>query len=77
MLSRSSGGWSSWVLGLSGVSLPLLCFLQNWSISRVLEATPWRSNSVFASFYIFDGVHSLGPSVAVGYVVNPTLFGAN
>ena len=29
-------------------------FLQNWSISKVLEAATWRSNSVFASFYFRD-----------------------
>ena len=29
-------------------------FLQNWSFCRVLEAAPWRSNSVFASFYFKD-----------------------
>ena len=29
-------------------------FLQNWSISKVLEATTWRSNPVFASFFILE-----------------------
>ena len=29
-------------------------FLQNWLISKVLEAATWRSNSVFASFYFRD-----------------------
>ena len=29
-------------------------FLRNWSISKVLEAATWRSNSVFASFYFRD-----------------------
>ena len=28
-----------------------VAFLRNWSISKVLEAATWRSNSVFASFY--------------------------
>ena len=52
-------------------------FLQNWSISKVLEAATWRSNSVFASFYfrvisyVFQGLRSLGPFVAAGSVVNP------
>ena len=54
-------------------------FLQNWwSISKMLEAASWRSNSTFASFYfkdvqhIFEGFRSLGPFIAVGSVVNPT-----
>ena len=52
-------------------------FLQNWSISKVLEAATWRSNSVFASFYfrdiyVFQGLRSLGPFVAAGSVVNPS-----
>ena len=25
-------------------------FLQNWSVSQMLEASTWKSNSVFASF---------------------------
>ena len=50
-------------------------FMQNWSISKVLEAVSWRSNSVFASFYLRDvqyvmeGLRSLGPIVAVGSVL--------
>ena len=42
------------------------------SASSVLEATSWRSNTVFTSFYlkdvqyIFEGVRSLGPFVAAG-----------
>ena len=53
-------------------------FLRNWSISKVLEAAAWRSNSVFASFYfcdfscVFQGLWSLGPFVAAGTVVNPS-----
>ena len=53
-------------------------FLRNWSISKVLEAATWRSNSVFASFYfrdisyVFQGLQSLGPFVAAGSVVNPS-----
>ena len=52
-------------------------FLRNWSISKVLEAATWRSNSVFASFYfrdisyVFEGLRSLGPFVAAGTVVAP------
>ena len=47
-------------------------FFKNWSLSSVLEATSWRSNTVFTSFYlkdvqyIFEGVRSLGPFVAAG-----------
>ena len=45
-------------------------FFKNWSLSSILEATSWRSNMVFTSFYlkdvhyIFEGVRSLGPFVA-------------
>ena len=52
-------------------------FLRNWSISKVLEAATWRSNSVFASFYFkdisfaLDDLRSLGPFVAAGAVVQP------
>ena len=41
-------------------------FLRNWSISKVLKVTTWRSNSVFTSFYFrnisyaFQGLRSLG-----------------
>ena len=45
-------------------------FHRNWSISSVLNAARWRSNSVFTSFYLkdlhFDGLCSLGPFVAAG-----------
>ena len=34
-------------------------FMLNWSVSKVLEATYWRSNSVFASFYLRDIQYSL------------------
>ena len=50
-------------------------FLQNWSVSKVLEAASWSSNSVFASFYLRDvqyvmeGLWSLEPSVAAGSVL--------
>ena len=51
-------------------------FQRNWSISKVLEAATWRSNSVFALYfrdisYVFQGLRSLGPFVAVGSIVNP------
>ena len=47
-------------------------FFKNWSLSSVLEAAFWRSNTVFTSFcfkdlqYVSEGVCSLGPFVAVG-----------
>ena len=62
---------------IRGVSTSTL-FMQNWLVSKVPEAASWRSNSVFASFYlrnvqyIFEGMRSLGPFVAAGAVVNPT-----
>ena len=54
-------------------------FLRNWVVSKVLEAAPWKSNSVFAFFYLNDvsyvieGLRSLGPFVAAGQVVAPFL----
>ena len=50
-------------------------FLRNWSVSKVLETATWRSNPVFASFYLrdtsftLDGCRSLGPYVAAGGVL--------
>ena len=58
-----------------GVATSVL-FRRNWSVSRVLEAATWKSNPVFASFYLrdvslaFDGFRALGPVVAAGSVVN-------
>ena len=52
-------------------------FLRNWVVSKVLEAATWKSNSVFASFYlndvsyVFEGLRSLGPFIAAGQVVAP------
>ena len=51
-------------------------FLKNCSISKVLEAASWRSNSVFSLFYFkdmtmsLDGCNSLGPFVSAGAVVS-------
>ena len=48
--------------------------LQNWSVSKVLEAATWRSNLVFTSFYFqdlsysLDGCSLLSPFVAAGLV---------
>ena len=50
--------------------------MQNWSVSKVLEAASWSLNSVFASFYlrdiqyVFQGLHSLIPIVATGSVLH-------
>ena len=52
-----------------------VAFLRNWSVSKVLEAATWRSNSVFASFYLRDIAYSLedckslGPFVVAGNVI--------
>ena len=54
-----------------------VAFLRNWSVSKVLEAATWRSNSVFASFYLkdvsylFEDLRSLSPFVAAGSVFPP------
>ena len=53
-----------------------ITFMRNWSVSRVLKSVAWRSNSVFASFYLrdiaFHGENgwSLSPFVSAGDVVN-------
>ena len=50
-------------------------FMKTWSVSMALEAASWRSNSVFASFflrgiqYVFEGLRSLGPVVAAGSIL--------
>ena len=57
-----------------GVST-LAAFLKNWLVSKVPEASTWRSNRVFTAFYFcdlsfsLDGCHSLGPFVAAGLVL--------
>ena len=54
-----------------------VAFLRNWSVSKVVEAATWRSNSVFTSFYLkdvsylFEDLRSLGPFVAAGSVLPP------
>ena len=53
-----------------------VAFLKNCSISRVLEAATWKSNSVFSLFYfkdmqyVLEGTKSLGPFVAAGEVIS-------
>ena len=60
---------------IRGVATSAL-FMRNWSVSRVLEAATWKSNPVFASFYLRDvafsleGCSSLGPFVAAGGVIH-------
>ena len=60
---------------LEGVATSV-SFMCNWSVSRVLEAATWRSDPVFASFYlrdvalVFDGFRALGPIVAAGSVTS-------
>ena len=50
-------------------------FFKNWSLTSVIEAVSWRSNTVFTSFYlhdvqyIFNDVHSLGPFIAAGVLI--------
>ena len=50
-------------------------FLKNGWVSRVFEATTWRSNSVFSSsylediYYIFEICHSFGPFFTTGDVL--------
>ena len=53
-----------------------VAFLRNWKVSSILTAATWKSPSVFTSFYLkdiefqLDEMHSLGPFVAAGQVVN-------
>ena len=60
---------------IRGVSTTL-SFQHNWSVREVLKAASWRSNNVFASYYlkdityVWEGLRSLGPIVAAGQVVN-------
>ena len=50
-------------------------FFKNWAVGDVLAAATWKSNSVFASYYLRDVAyvlgdrHSLGPFVSAGGVV--------
>ena len=74
---RGSEGQAPRAHSVRGISTSA-SFLRNWSISKVLEAATWRSNSVFASFYfkdisyVFEGIRSLGPFVAAGSIVDPS-----
>ena len=59
---------------IRGVATSAL-FLRNWWVSKVLEAATWRSNPVFATFYLcdisfaLDGCRSLCPFVVAGGVL--------
>ena len=56
-----------------------MAFFRNWSVCDVLRAATWRSNTVFASFYlrdvtfVLDDCRSLGPFVSAGQVINTPL----
>ena len=47
-------------------------FFKNWSVSSVMDAASWSSNSVITSFYfkdlrfVYESLRSLGPVVASG-----------
>ena len=75
---RGAEGLSSRAYSIRGVSTSA-AFLKNCSVAKVLEAATWRSNSVFASFYlrdvqlVFDDFRSLGSFVAAGQVIDPHL----
>ena len=51
-------------------------FFRNWSMSSVLDAASWSSNSVFTPFYfkdmqfVMDGIYALGPFVAAGQCIS-------
>ena len=47
-----------------------LTFHKNWSVSKVLEAATWRSQSVFTSFYLRDVASSLGDIRLLGPIVS-------
>ena len=67
-------GFSPRAHSIRGVATSAL-FLRSWSVSKVLEAVTWKSNPVFASFYLRDipfmleGCRSLGSFVAAGSVL--------
>ena len=69
--ASSEGGAAPRAHSIRGIATSS-AFFKNWSISSVLEAASWKSNSVFTSFYfrdlqyVFEGVRSLGPFVAAG-----------
>ena len=72
---RTDEGQSLRAHSIRGVSTSL-AFQRNWSVKQVLKAATWKSNSVFASFYlkdvsyVWDNCRSLGPFVAAGQIIN-------
>ena len=72
---RGSEGQPLRAHSIRGISTSA-AFLKNRSISSVLEAATWKSNSVFSSFYFKDLTFthgewkSLGPFVAAGSVIS-------
>ena len=73
---RGSEGQPLRAHSIRGVSASV-AFLRNQSVSKVLEAASWKTNSVFASFYFKDICfslgewRSLGPFVAAGSIISP------
>ena len=53
-----------------------MSFWRNWSMSKILEAATWKSNTVFTSYYLKDveytleNCSSLGPFIAAGQIIN-------
>ena len=53
-----------------------MSFWRNCSMSKILEAATWTSNSVFTSYYlkdvefIFENCRSVGPFVSAGQIIN-------
>ena len=39
---------------IRGIATSSAFFYRNWSLASVLEASSWRSNTVFISFYLKD-----------------------
>ena len=39
---------------IRGIATSSVFFFRNWSLASVLEASSWRSNTVFTSFYLKD-----------------------
>ena len=39
---------------IRGIAASSCLFFRNWSLASVLEASSWRSNTVFTSFYLTD-----------------------
>ena len=72
--SGSDGGPSPRAHSIRGMGTSL-AFSRNWSVSDVMKAVSWRSNTVFASCYLrevsfsFEDHFTLGPVVAGGQVL--------